>query len=456
MTDPKDDKRVPLAQRYKKFETKNRKIRIAAFGFLFNFKEGASNSFVQLVEETVIEDWFQDAIKDREVDLFLVIGHVPAHSDEFSTIYKAIREKQWDTPIMFFGGHRHIRDYAIYDQKAHALASGRYFETVGFQSISGLSSGDKHTEEGTTSAPAFGRRYIDNNLVSYQHHTGLNETAFPTERGKNVSAAIAVARKAMDLDHQLGCAPDDFWMTRVEYPGDASLYSWLEKDVVPAKVVNDERSESPRIVIINTGAMRFDVFKGAFTTGTLYSVSPFSNEFKYIKDVPYDIADRILTVLNTGPSFLKDIDHTLDEHAMTPPEQNAWTQSGLQMPLYEPSGHGQRPLLQRRPDLTPGYTTKDDAGDDGDDTEHSPITHYKVPNCFEARVGTTKPKESADVEPVEKVDLIFIEFIQPWILAALKFLASDYKEKDSMPYLQGRNFTSMIAEWVVENWKGRC
>ncbi len=44
--DPKTGERVPMAQRYRKFQTKNQKINIVAFGFLFNFQLGANNTVV--------------------------------------------------------------------------------------------------------------------------------------------------------------------------------------------------------------------------------------------------------------------------------------------------------------------------------------------------------------------------------------------------------------------------
>ena len=453
MVDPKDGKRVPLAQRYKKFETKRRKLRIAAFGFLFNFKENADNSFVKPVEETVAEDWFQNAIKDREVDLFLIAGHIPAHSEEFATLYKAIREKQWDVPIMLFGGHAHVRDYAIYDQKAHALASGRYLETIGFQSISGLSGGGKKNSGRTASSPSFSRMYIDNNLHSYHHHAALNSSTFPTERGRNVSVMISSARSALSLDHRLGCAPDTLWMNRAEYPSEASLYSWLDSSVVPDMVVDPGRSNVPRIALVNTGAMRFDILKGPVTTDTLYALSPFANGFRYLKDVPFEIADRILMVLNDGANILKDISPNLDEHSLTPPEQIGWAQIDDERGLSTQRPLGMQSIIQEKPNLTPGYTTSDDAGEDGDDAIHSPITYYKMPNCFESRIGTAK---ADDDEIPNKVDLVFIEFIQPWVLAALKFLGSEYEEKDTVPYLEGRNLTGLISQWVEGNWKGDC
>ncbi|KAK5187816.1 hypothetical protein LTR16_009512, partial [Cryomyces antarcticus] len=68
---PDTDAFEPLAPRFKKFTTKNQGIRIIAFGFLYDFNGNANNTKVQPVEETVKEQWFQDAIRDRDVDLFL-------------------------------------------------------------------------------------------------------------------------------------------------------------------------------------------------------------------------------------------------------------------------------------------------------------------------------------------------------------------------------------------------
>ena len=454
MKNPKNGERVPLAQRYKKFETKNQKIRITAFGFLFDFKQNSDNSFVQPVEETIAEDWFQEAIKDREVDLFLFAGHIPAHSEEFATLYKAVREKQWDAPVMFFGGHAHIRDYAIYDKKAHALASGRYLETIGFQSISGLSSGGETKHGGrAASSPSFSRMYIENNLWSYHHHTGLNSSEFPTEKGRNVSAMISSAREALDLDHRIGCAPQTLWMSRAEYPSEASLYSWLDSTVIPQMVVDPGRADKSRIVVVNTGAVRFDIFKGDVTTDTLYAVSPFANGFRYLRDVPFETADRILTVLNDGANMLKEISPNLDEHSLTPPEQIGWAQLNTASGSWTRRHHRTQATMQEKPNLTPGYTTRDDAGEDGDDTIHSPITYYKVPNCFESRTGIAE--DDVEKRP-DAVDLVFIEFIQPWVLAALKFLGSEYEEEDTMAYLEGRNVTGLISQWIEENWKGKC
>ncbi len=460
--DPNSDERVPLAPRFKKFTTKNQGIRILAFGFLFDFKGNANNTIVEPVEKTVRQKWFLEAIHDREVDLFLVVGHVPLDSSEFPTIFKAIRQVQWDTPIQFFGGHTHIRDYLEYDSKAYGLESGRYMETIGFMSITGLSTGGQSSTrppvaEAIRSSPKFARRYIDNNLYSFHHHSSLNSTTFPTAHGRNVTAMIALARKDLKLDHRFGCAPQDLWTNRAPFPHQKSIFSWLQVQVLPDVVSETTRKDVPRLVIVNTGGIRFDIFKGPFTIDTTYTVSPFTSRFRYIKDVPFQTAKRLKRILNQNVPQLVEIPHELATHlpvssrtqaaAFEGSRESSDLNYGLanQMPL---SSENDLPLI-------PGYTTHDAAGSDGDDTIHSPIKFYTVPNVIESRVAFPT-SEAGDAEDPEKVDLVYIDFIEPYILRILKFLGTGYEIGDTEAYMEGKQLTELISEWVEGNWGGDC
>lgn len=471
--DPQSGDTVPLARRYKKFTTKNQGIRILAFGFLFDFTGNANNTIVQPVEKTIKEEWFQQAIRDREVDLFLVAGHVPLRSDEFNAIYKAIREVQWDAPLQFFGGHTHIRDYAKYDSKAHALESGRYLETIGFMSITGLNVGGKphnahavppidSKQPAVRASPTFARRYIDNNLFSFHHHSSLNDTSFSTTHGRNVSAMIASARKGLGLEHQFGCAPRDLWTNRAPYPSNSSIFTWLENQVFPDKISDKKRGNTPTMVLINTGAMRFDIFEGAFTVDTIYAVSPFTNQFRYIPDVPFDIAKKVRVVLNNEGTILA---HALHSKAPVPPKQQQFPETFTSSRLSHHSGAPSQVVLKGdESELLPGYTTIDDAGSDGDDTLHSPIKFYRVPNIIESRIGfpscAIQDDQSADIlddcNNPETVDFVFLDFVQPYILSALKFLGTDYEKGDTKTYIEGKDITTVITTWVTENWRGEC
>ncbi|KAK4151444.1 Metallo-dependent phosphatase-like protein [Chaetomidium leptoderma] len=454
--DPKSGERMPLAQRYRKFQTKNQKLDIVAFGFLFDFTGNANNTVVQPVRETVREQWFQDAIRE-EADVFVVIGHVGVRMPEFKTIFNAIRKQNPLTPILFFGGHVHIRDAISYDSRSFAVASGRYFETIGWMSVDGELARTALSQDDADAGFSFHRRYIDNNLLGLQHHTGLDAATFPTEHGRNVSAFITKAREALDLDYAFGCAPKTLWMSRSPYPGDNSIYSWLEKEVLPDVATNPDRNDMPRLVIVNTGAIRFDIFKGAFTRDTTYIVSPFLSAMTHIPDVPYRMARKVIELLNTAGKIMESA--PMDNRFMATPEQLAIHESILyEAPVLSDSfldAAQQKPLGGGsvvdggRPRLTEGYTTRDDIGLDGDDTVHAPVNFYVVPNCVQAEV-----EFPSDGEP-ETVDLVFLDFIAPWVLMALRLLGGEYSGEDVQLYVEG-TFTDLMAGWIEKNWPRHC
>ncbi|KAL4790082.1 Metallo-dependent phosphatase-like protein [Aspergillus venezuelensis] len=447
---------VPLAQRFRKFTTEKQGIRIVSFGFLFDFTMNYNNTVVQPVEATVKETWFQEAIHDRDVDLFLVVGHVPVRSPEYDAVFRAIRAIRPNTPIQFFGGHYHIRDCAQYDSNAYGLASGRFMETIGFMSIDGLSTA-KNGLQSNQVTPAFERRYIDNNLYSFHHHTGLNELTFPTEHGRNVSHLIQKSRSALELDEIYGCIPETLWMSRSPYNAKDSIYAWLQKEVLPNMLGDESRLEKPAFAIVNTGAIRFDLFEGQFTRDSAYIVSPFTSGFRYLKDVPLDKARLVLDVLNRQPKILtaaQEVPGSIP-WSLAPPEQAAHVhgpasgQMRRSGPMID-TAIDQSPMFSNAdPQLTiiPGYTTTDDIGTDGDDTVHSNIDFYQIPNCIDALTLDTRSTV------LETVDLVYIDFIQPYVALAAKFagLGIDVP-RESDVYMPGKTFTDLIIDWVKANW----
>jgi hypothetical protein len=449
---PKTGEQVPMAQRYRKFTTKNQGIRVLAFGFLFDFTGNSNNTVVQPVEKTIKEKWFQEAIREK-VDLFVVAGHVTLPGPEYKAIFQAIRSQNWDTPIQFFGGHSHIRNYHKYDSKAYGLQAGRYMETIGWMSIEGIkgkgNGGGKDIEP--RASMSFKRRYIDNNLFGYHYHTGLNRSTFPTERGLNASAAIHKARKALELDYNFGCAPRDLWMNRAPYPGNDSIFTWLETEVIPDVAVNPERKDIPTLAILNTGTIRFDIFKGAFTRDITYIISPFISKFSYLKDVPYGAAKRVEKLINSAGQVLET--PGLQAYQLAPPEQISVHSNvvgpELSQYLHAASGAQSPLLIHEDPPLIPGYTTKDDAGDEGDDTVHTPLTFYNLPNVIQ-----TARSFPADADP-EKVDLVFIDFIQPWVLAAMQFTGQNYTVPDVTSYTD-ETLTDLMAGWIKKHWGHEC
>lgn len=325
--------------------------------------------------------------------------------------------------------------------------------------------------------PKFDRKYIDNNLFSLYHHSGTNASTFPTEHGKNTSAMIEKARHKLKLDSIRGCAPRDFWVNRAPYPDESSIFSLLEQNILPDSMLESPRvakEDKKAIVLTNTGAIRFEIFKGPYTHDTEYLVSPFTSGFRYVPDVPYDKAKRVIELLNNeGPLFDDIAKLTGKERWMlVPPEQyqarkevriesirspdapelsllNTFRNMGQSILKPESKKDGDK----ENDKLVPGYTTEDDLGKDGDDTLHSPIAFYNVPNCIQAPVGfkfsgkDDKPKEP---EP-ETVDVAYNEFIEPWVLLAMKYLGHDVKPEDTGVFVQ-KTMTDVLTEWIQENW----
>ncbi|KAI4922278.1 hypothetical protein J4E90_000707 [Alternaria incomplexa] len=452
---PETAKREPLAPRFKRFTTKNQGIRILAFGFLFDFTGNANNTVVQRVEDTVHEEWFTEALKSQDIDLIIVFGHVDIRSEEYALLFSTIRSMHWDTPIQFFGGHSHIRDYKIFDNKAVALESGRYMETLGFMSIDGLSTGGTKDATPLAQSPklTFSRRYIDNNLYSLRHHSGKDTKEFATDHGKKVSKAIGDARASLGLGKVYGCAPQDLWISRRPYPHNESIFTWIEEQLLPQTIEKSDRIQGGKkaFVITNTGAIRFDIFKGAFTKDTKFLVSPFTSGIRYIKDVPYKAASQVLKLLNNeGPIMLA----MMKSNAFLQPPEVSAARSRPHMLTsdfaFAKLPEGQAPLHGiDGPQPFPGYTTKDDAGADGDDTIHEPIAFYNVPNCIQSAVGFDQSE--TNVEP-ETVDLMYNQFIEKWILLALEYLGAKRGLEDTEAFDNEKSFTDIMTEWVEEHW----
>lgn len=464
--EPETGNQIPQAQRYVKFTTKKLGYSVVALGFIFDFDRNANNSVVTPVEEAMKQEWFQNAIREKP-DIFIVLGHVGLRMKEFEQIFKVIRDQNWYTPIAFLGGHAHVRDTRKFDDNAFAIASGRYFETIGWMSVDGIKkkSGSGPSTEATAT---FKRRYIDNNLFGLHYHTGLNETTFPTEHGRNVTKLITAGRKALKLDDSFGCAPQDLWMSRAPYPHNSSIFSWLETQVLPTAITNPERKHVPRLAIVNTGAIRFDIFQGPFTKDSTYLISPFVSKFNYIADVPYAVASKVISLLNNGgPVF----NGALNTKYLSTPEQMApssFFEAALstpnkeeELPIFVGGEASQKPLKTEEPELIGGYTTRDDLGEDGDDAVHSPIKFYAVPNCIQSKIAFPAPAPPGDgqTEPQpqdpEKVDLVFVDYVQPWVITALKFSGGDYGTDDVKVYTNS-TLTDLIAGWVKENWKKDC
>jgi hypothetical protein len=97
------------------------------FGVLFDFTGNSNVSKITKAADMIKQQWFLDAVNFSEpIDLFLVIGHNPIRGSgsTLGLVHDTIRAMRPSVPIQGFGGHTHIRDFTVYDDKSTALESG--------------------------------------------------------------------------------------------------------------------------------------------------------------------------------------------------------------------------------------------------------------------------------------------------------------------------------------------
>lgn len=408
---------VPLGLKYKYFTTPIRGIRVLAFGFLFDFKRFNSGTRVTPMAETIHEPWFQEALK-HEVDLIIIVGHTPISHNwgEFYQVHQYLRQFFPDTVIQYFGGHSHIRDFTVFDSLSTGLQSGRYCETVGWTSV--------NLDKADLNLPVrqrFSRSYIDFNTDSFKYHTNLDKE-FDTAKGKLVSKLIRETRKELKLDTLIGYVKTNYYVDYVPIDHPKSIFNLLALKIL--KTLPKSKHEE-RITIINTGSIRYDLYKGPYTIDSKFIVSPFENIWVNIT-VPKSVATKVAAKLN-------DADY-ISASRLKPPHQY-----DLQVQDLGTSPHQAHFDMQEK--LPKGYVTHDDFGADGDDTLHRAVVNFPVPNVIQS----VEINDEVD----SPVNLVFYSFITPNIIWALKELNFS-TEQVPTPY-SDIYLGTLLNEFVANN-----
>jgi hypothetical protein len=199
-----------------------------------------------------------------------------------------------------------------------------------------------------------------------------------------------------------GCVPQNYCLTCVPFDNAGNIFPLLAEALAEV-VVNEDRKDTARYIISNTGGIRFDMYKGPFTFDDSFIVSPFQDAFLYIPSVPYAQASTLLNALNkAGASGKRSLGYMSVERdfcvdPIVEPLSEVKRDEGL---FNNVRGVTRRQVV----DLVPGYTTTDDWGTDGDDTAHSEIPYYDIPDFFQGAAGFDANGE-ADVVDVVFVDL---------------------------------------------------
>lgn len=419
---------LPFGERFVKFKTKHG-VKITSFGVLFNFTGSDKGLSVQPADQMVKEQWFIDAIKTAP-DTFVIAGHSPVRDDNtFKIVFDAIRAVHPDTPMLWLGGHSHIRDCVQYDDRSMAIESGRYLETIGW--LSANLSSSSHHQSSSAGEVSFSRSYIDANRRNYAFHSGLSGLAthlFDTIKGKYITHAMTKVADEWNLTQVYGTAPLDYYLARYSPDNTSSLLNLLTEEVLPTVIStsNLDRQSTPNIVLANSGSQSefkidtnykgrislifhffaslpfsgFDIYSGPFTKNDQYIVSPFKDAFLYLADVEYQYASKLIGLLNgdgeaaanSRRSAAEVVSNSaaarfLEEEKKS--ELAAKYARGEIDHLFNEWRRSQAEAQEKERDLTPaqedirrldaraeaqktlGYVTKDLCGASGDDTEVS-------------------------------------------------------------------------------------
>ncbi|KAL8280258.1 hypothetical protein RQP46_007372 [Phenoliferia psychrophenolica] len=440
---------IPTGSRFTKFTTAMGR-NVTALGPLFYFKAHATGIDVQPPHEMIKERWFKEAIAE-EPSFFLLVGHMSVQKEadsEWRTIFNAIRSVHPTVPILIFGGHHHvfpplsdalqfsmgspsrttqIRDCLQEDARSMSLASGRYMETVGFMSVKGL--------DGPKDEPlSFSRRYLDQNRNTYIYHAGAD---FDTPKGLAMSQSMGRVAHGFNLTTSFGTAPQAYYLSRHAFTSEHSILHLMTSKVLPLLVDRPDRP-SPAYTILNSGSIRFDVFKGPFTRNDQWIILPFTNSFLYVPSVPLSLVSQLLPYLNLvgehgvlPSSLLSPSGQTTSiEHIYRRSLLSSYTSS-----LSSPSSNS---------NLSVGYVTQDRCPGLGDDTLHRPIPAVWQPTF----VATDLPSDD------DTVDVVFFDFIQPDILSALNHLQHErtWSEKDVGLYVTGLSANTIMQEYATRAW----
>lgn len=146
-------------------------------------------------------------------------------------------------------------------------------------------------DETATKAPSFRRRYLDQNrntvrlrfppsgsiaranlprlgcsfsdasVAQYAYHAGKD---FDTPRGRAITQRLSDTAAAFNLTDTFGHAPQDYFLYRYPHTSEHSVLNLMTREVLPKMVTRTDRPYE-MLMLLNSGSIRFDIFKGPFT-----------------------------------------------------------------------------------------------------------------------------------------------------------------------------------------------
>jgi len=209
-----------------------------------------------------------------------------------------------------------------------------------------------------------------------------------------------------------------------------------------ALAVNNSRANVPKIIIANSGGLRFDVYAGQFTKNDQLTASPFNDAFQYIPAVSLGIAKAVLPKLNgEGTSSKRDLSSRADAAGLNGRGEVEELYGRWVAKMHSRAG----PERRAAKNLTLGYVTQDACPDLGDDILHTPVPFFGSPDY----ISSAPPTGSDDLA----IDLVFVDFIGSLVLGVLNGLqtAKNYTTADVLPYT-GTLLNEVLGVFAMAEW----
>lgn len=140
-------------------------------------------------------------------------------------------------------------------QSTH-ITIGRYCETLGWLSMSGINSSTSTAVQApagvpnptrlatntSTSGLVYSRRYLDWNRLTFEYHaTCSQDSTFDISNGVEVTGEIEELRTQLNLSSLYGCAPATYCASCASFGSEGSIFSLIPV-ALGATVINSSRS----------------------------------------------------------------------------------------------------------------------------------------------------------------------------------------------------------------------
>jgi len=208
--------------------------------------------------------------------------------------------------------------------------------------------------------------------------------------------------------------------------------------VIAAIAINNTRASIPNLIIANSDSLRYNVFSGAFDKNDQITSSPFTDYFLYIPNIELNIANDVLSSLNSDDDRRRSLrsDESLRRQEAMDKRYDQWLEE-----MAKRSGLEGRATTN----LTLGYVTSDSCPGVGDDTAHTALPYYSTPEYIAS--------DAPDVSGTTKIDLVFIDFIESDVISILNSVQSSttYTTSDVQTY-SPVEVDAVLGIYAQSNW----